>query len=236
MIFLIKKYIASNSITIRINKKWQEQVRLRKKPTVKSNRKNKAILSKINFKSTRTQLLLVLLSFALIGGGVMAYRSFAAIESYAVKSYKSSDFKCSAGNCSASKDQQKNSVDAMRLAGKGRPDGSATFASMTTKTGYPFAKGTEYKICATARGTGNINIFINPGSNYAVYDHANTPEPIRDLKADGYNVTCQRYKIKPNHGGNYNIQISHSPQRGNASSHAFVSQITVERYTQPTGK
>lgn len=47
---------------------------------VKTNRKGKGLLSKINFTSRRTQFLVVILLVAVLGGGWFTYRSFAAVD------------------------------------------------------------------------------------------------------------------------------------------------------------
>lgn len=69
-------------------------------PAKKTVTKKRSLFSRINFKSPKTRGVLVLLAFALVGGGFMVYRSFAAtvttVQSFSVNA---KTIGCVGGSC-----------------------------------------------------------------------------------------------------------------------------------------
>lgn len=119
------------------------------KKSTKVNKNN--ILSKLKFKSKKVQFLTVILSFALIGGGFMVYKSFAATP---VNLYK----QCLPSNClnartlgiSATRqtDPQKNNMEMYMLT-----KGGVAYTSTMTLPG-----NATMKYCVTVKADRNVTV------------------------------------------------------------------------------
>lgn len=187
---------------------------------VKKKKKQQGILSKINFKSTKARGLLILISFAVIGGGVMVFRSFAATTVLESWTYDRSNNKLAAvaiQNCAATPipEASKNNKPIFNL---GCPAGSTGFARAESQGSFGVA-GNYYRACAMIKGGGKALVILE--GNVASPGFDAYPKP------NGYTYFCDgTVKMRSTSAISARVQIG-------AGSAVNVSYITIERMAAP---
>jgi hypothetical protein len=116
------------------------------------------LTNRINFKSRKTQFILTILVFALVGGAWFTYKSFAATEVYSYSPVNGT-LKCYnkiVTSCSQISDTGigKNSTTVLKF------DGGHGSASGSSKA-YIVA-GSQYRTCVIAKSLGPVEFSVNP--------------------------------------------------------------------------
>lgn len=191
-------------------------------PTAK--KKNKSFLSKINFKSPKTRGLLIILLFAVIGGGVMVFRSFAAtnvIESWSYNASNNLLAPSAVGGCSAQKvtETSKSGAAVYNLACSNNNVSGMTFAAVST-IGAAGAKDNYYRACAMIKGGGKALVILegskSSSSGFDAYPVGN-----------GYTYYCDgTVKLSATQALTAKVQID-------KGSLVNVSFITIEHMAAP---
>ncbi len=130
-------------------------------PTAK---KKQSIFSKINLKSPKTRGIIILLAFAVIGGGVMVFRSFAATtQSFG---YDPSQGTLKGGpGASIITEPGKNNLPVVTVANGGYATVDNPVHGITIGAG----QNAQYCIYGTGGGSGNIRVDVSSttGSKYS---------------------------------------------------------------------
>lgn len=112
-----------------------------------TKKKKQSIFSKFNLKSTKARGLAIVAAFAIVGGGVMVFQSFADTGTVQVGQFfvSKNTLKCYS-KCKVVTDKAKENLKVAKLEAGGQ-------ANPATYTSLP---GGFAKICATARGRGTL--------------------------------------------------------------------------------
>lgn len=120
-------------------------------PTTKKKKNNS---SKLNFNSPKARGLLLLIAFALVGGGVMVYRSFASTTTQSfVYDVSQGTLKSSAGSAIVT-DDAKNSLQVVSVA----PGGKAIVDNAAHGITVSKDQNAQYCIYGTGGGSGEIRL------------------------------------------------------------------------------
>ncbi len=201
-----------------------------KKLTQKSNkakaiskRKSNPFFRNINLRSKKTQLLLVLLTFALVGGGIMTYRSFAATSDYVYKpsvfDAKDIKFKETQGNKSGSEYMYFSTGNKAAISAKKKVD----------QSGF-------YRLCLISRSDragSSLRVSVFDNRNVMLKFGSNSSGTINIFNSKDYSARCETNHIYLEAGKSYSIHISRK-----TGSHIRVAYAVFQRVTtnQPSSK
>ena len=152
-------------------------------------KKKQSIFSKIKPNSLKTRIILTVALFALVGGGVMVYKSFAAVYVWAKPIQQVRYTQGGSGGCNISNttDAAKNALPILQMSCTG------TGGDLSINTGE-FSSTTDvnitanvYRACASVKGSGNISVWVNASPNQSDSGRISVNSP------DAYKQICSSY-------------------------------------------
>ena len=164
-------------------------------PSKKIKKKN--LLSRINFRSRKIQLLTTVLVFAVIGGGILIYKSFAASATWSYSIANGASVVTGSTTCSNQtvyNDSTKNNTPVWAITQKNNCGGGQPWV----QTGGPNAPyigptivNNWYRFCAWVRGgTANVPFTIRFDAYPSVTNSAYSSVAYNALSTTAYNYYC----------------------------------------------
>ncbi len=167
-------------------------------------KKKQSIFSKINLKSPKTRGIILLVAFAIIGGGVMVFRSFAAATIWyspaTTLASATGNSACSATTIDDIDAASKNGANAKAVAQSCRTDfvsGSVVGVATWTPTLYgssdPAVTANFYRTCASIKGVGRVKVGIFTKPHDGLYRYPGIGE-FFDANPNTYQQHCSQYR------------------------------------------
>jgi hypothetical protein len=189
----------------------------------KPAQKKRNILSKINLQSPKTRGLVLVLAFALVGGGVLVFRSFAATSARLITtSANDGTLICAKGTgCSLIADGDAKAGAKVISFDKG--------GTIVTQSIFATTKGI-YKVCVTAKGQGGLS--IAPAGASLLFTNANSYETKCSNELN-MNANTSIWSMNQTKGGNVGLKVSiMTVDQINASTTPVVSSTCTKNCTQ----
>lgn len=200
-----------------------------------ANKKSNNILRKIDLNTTKGRMIVTLLAFALVGGGIMVFRSFAATASW---TYTAGQKTIILGETPTSSPCKVNTVELgdaknpnpgfnLKCAAPGVAVANSIQAAYVVPKATPVDAtmvGWAYEICADVRGQGAVNLELM--SSDAQGGNKNSTLRTVNVSSAGFTKACG-YAVAPITAGNLYGKVLVSQ----AGSSIDVSAITVRQYS-----